>query len=87
MLKIIDNQITPEQEKEFGPDNPEAFSLMQTSLKLINQDKVNELFQDDDYESDSGIGGDKHGLYAFAKCNHDCSKYYVQVRKDGKDTN
>jgi len=36
MLKIIDNQITPEQEKEFGPDNPEAFSLMQTSLKLIN---------------------------------------------------
>ena len=87
MLRIIENPITPEQEKEFGPDNPEAWSLMQSFLKIVDQDKVDELEIDDNFESDSGIGGDDHGLYAFGRCTHDGSKYFVQVRKYGKNTN
>ena len=60
---------------------------MQSFLKIVDQDKVDELEIDDNFESDSGIGGDDHGLYAFGRCTHDGSKYFVQVRKYGKNTN
>jgi len=70
---------------ELGPDNPKAWSLMQGSLRLINGDRVNEIEElDGNIEMDHGIGKDHNGLYAYFKCNHNGSKYFVQVREYGK---
>ena len=76
---------TNEQLGELGPNNPKAWSLMQGAMRLINGDRVNEIEDlDGNFEHDHGIGKDQNGLYAFFKCNHNGSKYFVQVREYGK---